>query len=62
MFILLGLRFDMWLVLIGLFVYSGADNEKQQAILKAAFVPMQPDGATAGRFTGLERDDETLRQ
>jgi hypothetical protein len=62
MFILLGLRYDMWLVLIGLFIYSGADSEKQQAILQASFVPMQPDGATAGRFTGLERDDETLRQ
>jgi hypothetical protein len=51
----------MWLVLIGLFIYSGADSEKQQAILQASFVP-QPDGATAGRFTGLEREDETLRQ
>jgi len=52
MFILLGLRFDMWLVLIGLFVYSGADSEKQQAILKAPFVPMQPDGATQDEIHG----------
>jgi Zn-dependent protease len=62
LFILLGLRYDMWLAMIGFFIYSGANSERQQAIMQTQFIGTQPGEATTARFANLEQDEEIIRR
>jgi len=53
---------DFWLAMIGFFIYSGANSERQQAIMQSQFIGTRPGEATTARFANLERDEEIIRR
>jgi Zn-dependent protease len=58
LFILLGLRYNFWLVLIGFFIYAGASSERQQALMQAMFAEMPRTGPP---FSDMGYNDGTTR-
>jgi Zn-dependent protease/CBS domain-containing protein len=59
-FIFVGIFFNWWLAIIGLFLYIGAGSEKQQVLLKSLLRQVPASEAMTTEFRIL-RPDETLR-
>lgn len=57
LFIVLGFRYDPWLALIGFFIFSGANNEKQQAIYLTMLAQRPPDLTIPPEYINLTQDD-----
>jgi Zn-dependent protease len=62
LFIALGFFYNPWLILIGLFIYSGANNEKQQAIILTMLAQRPPDLTIPPEYINLTHDDRITRQ
>jgi Zn-dependent protease len=62
LFIILGFRYNPWLVLIGLFIFTGADSEKRQAIYMAILSQRPPDLTIPPEYINLEQNDRITRQ
>jgi Zn-dependent protease len=62
LFIGLGFFYNPWLVLIGLFIFSGANSEKQQAIYLTMLAQRPPDLTIPPEYINLEQDDRIARQ
>jgi Zn-dependent protease len=61
-FIVYGYFKNPWLILIGLFIYSGANNEKQQAIYLTMLAQRPPDLTIPPEYINLTHDDRITRQ
>jgi len=59
LFILFGIFFNLWIALIGFFLYMGAGGEKQQVMLRAALRRVPASEAMATEFRSL-RPNELL--
>jgi len=57
LFIVLGFRYDPWLALIGLFIFSGANSEKRQAIYLTMLAQKPPDLTIPPEYINLGQDD-----
>lgn len=53
---------DFWLAMIGFFIYSGANSERQQAIMQSMFSGTPPGEATTPGFANPEQDEETIQR
>ena len=62
LFIVLGFRYNPWLALIGFFIFSGANNEKQQAIYLTMLAQRPPDLTIPSEYINLNQDDRITRQ
>jgi Zn-dependent protease len=62
LFIVLGFRYDPWLALIGFFIFSGANSEKQQAIYLTMLAQRPPDLTIPPEYINLEQNDRITRQ
>jgi Zn-dependent protease len=62
LFIVLGFRYNPWLALIGFFIFSGANNEKQQAIYLTMLAQRPPDLTIPPEYINLKQDDPITRQ
>jgi Zn-dependent protease len=62
LFIVLGFRYNPWLMLIGLFIYAGANNEKRQAIYLTMLAQRPPDLTIPPEYINLPQDDRITRQ
>ena len=62
LFIVLGFRYNPWLALIGLFIFSGANSEKQQAIYLTMLAQRPPDLTIPSEYINLNQDDRITRQ
>jgi Zn-dependent protease len=61
-FIIFGYFKNPWLILIGLFIYTGADSEKRQAIYLAMLAQRPPDLTIPPEYINLEQDGRITRQ
>jgi Zn-dependent protease len=57
LFIALGFFYNPWLVLIGFFIFAGADSEKRQAIYLAMLAQRPPDLTIPPEYINLNQDD-----
>jgi len=62
LFIVLGFFYNPWLALIGLFIFSGANSEKQQAIYLTMLAQRPPDLTIPPEYINLKQDDRIARQ
>ena len=62
LFIVLGFFYNPWLALIGLFIFSGANSEKQQAIYLTMLAQRPPDLTIPPEYINLNQDDRITRQ
>lgn len=62
LFIVLGFFYNPWLVLIGFFIYAGANSEKQQAIILTMLAQRPPDLTIPPEYINLKQDDRITRQ
>jgi Zn-dependent protease len=62
LFIVLGFYYNPWLALIGFFIFSGANNEKQQAIYLTMLAQRPPDLTIPPEYINLNQDDRITRQ
>ena len=62
LFIVLGFFYNPWLALIGLFIFSGANSEKQQAIYLTMLAQRPPDLTIPPEYINLKQDDPITRQ
>lgn len=62
LFIVLGFLYNPWLALIGFFIYSGANSERQQAIYLTMLAQRPPDLTIPPEYINLEQDDRITRQ
>jgi Zn-dependent protease len=62
LFIVLGFFYNPWLALIGLFIFAGANSEKQQAIYLTMLAQRPPDLTIAPEYINLKQDDRITRQ
>jgi Zn-dependent protease len=62
LFIALGFFYNPWLMLIGLFIFSGANSEKQQAIYLTMLAQRPPDLTIPPEYINLNQDDRITRQ
>ncbi len=53
---------DFWLALIGFFIFSGADSERQQAIYLTMLAQRPPDLTIPPEYINLGQDDRLPRQ
>jgi len=57
LFVVLGFFYNPWLALIGLFIFSGANSEKQQAIYLTMLAQRPPDLTLPPEYINLGQDD-----
>jgi Zn-dependent protease len=62
LFIAFGFFYNPWLVLIGLFIFSGANSEKRQAIYLTMLAQRPPDLTIPPEYINLTQDDRITRQ
>jgi Zn-dependent protease len=62
LFIVLGFYYNPWLALIGFFIFSGANSEKQQAIYLTMLAQRPPDLTIPPEYINLKQDDPITRQ
>ena len=62
LFIVLGFFYNPWLALIGLFIFSGANSEKRQAIYLTMLAQRPPDLTIPPEYINLNQDDRITRQ
>jgi Zn-dependent protease len=62
LFIALGFFYNPWLVLIGFFIYAGANSERQQAIYLTMLAQRPPDLTIPPEYINLNQDDRIARQ
>jgi len=56
-FIFFGMFFNIWLVLIGIFLFLGASSEKQQVVLQSLLAEVPAGEAMTTEFVSLRPDD-----
>ena len=61
-FIIYGYFANPWLILIGFFIYAGANNEKQQAIYLTMLAQRPSDLTIPPEYINLKQDDRITRQ
>jgi Zn-dependent protease len=61
-FIILGFFYNPWLVLIGFFIFTGANSERQQAIYLTMLAQRPPDLTIPPEYINLTQDDRPVRQ
>lgn len=61
LFVVIGFFYDPWLILIGFFVFAGANSEKQQAIILTMLAQRSPDLTIPPESINLEQDDRITR-
>jgi Zn-dependent protease len=62
LFVVLGFFYNPWLALIGLFIFSGANSEKRQAIYLTMLAQRPPDLTIPPEYINLTQDDRITRQ
>jgi Zn-dependent protease/CBS domain-containing protein len=60
-FVFYGIFFNWWLAIIGVFLYLGADSEKQQVALRSVLHEVPASQAMATRFETLRPDERVSR-
>ena len=61
-FMVYGYFKNPWLILIGFFIYTGADSEKRQALYMAMLAQKPPDLTIPPEYINLNQDDQIARQ
>jgi Zn-dependent protease len=62
LFIAFGFFYNPWLVLIGFFIYAGANSERQQAIYLTMLAQRPPDLTIPPEYINLTYQDRVTRQ